>query len=166
MLAPGLAPEAAGDKTVGMRKIAKKAGVEVCGQEVLSLSVGQAVYPDDGSDAEKLLAEADRRMYQEKQRQPNYKGRRASPRMVCRFTVTLEVMDSSVQLLGTVSDISLSGCYVEMAAILSPGSKVRIFFSPEDSTLHNDGVVVRAIPGAGLGIEFLKSTTAKCRIAF
>jgi GGDEF domain-containing protein len=29
--------------------------------------VGCAVFPDDGSDAEKLLAEADRRMYLEKQ---------------------------------------------------------------------------------------------------
>jgi GGDEF domain-containing protein len=31
------------------------------------LSVGCALFPDDGVDAEKLLAEADRRMYVQKQ---------------------------------------------------------------------------------------------------
>ena len=30
------------------------------------MSVGEAFYPDDGSDAEQLLAEADRRMYKSK----------------------------------------------------------------------------------------------------
>jgi len=35
--------------------------------EWLSLSVGCAIYPEDGVDAEKLLAEADRRMYMQKQ---------------------------------------------------------------------------------------------------
>jgi GGDEF domain-containing protein len=39
----------------------------VCGVEWLSLSVGCAIYPEDGVDAEKLLAEADRRMYLQKQ---------------------------------------------------------------------------------------------------
>jgi diguanylate cyclase (GGDEF)-like protein/putative nucleotidyltransferase with HDIG domain len=157
VLAPGLTPEAARDKTLVLRKIAKKAAMEVCGQGGLSLSIGQAVYPDDGLNTEKLLAEADRRMYQEKQRQPDRKGRRACPRMVCRLTVTLQPMDSRVQVLGTVSDISLSGCYIETAAILSAGSKVKIFFSAEDSTLQSDGIVVRSIPGVGMGIEFLKS---------
>jgi diguanylate cyclase (GGDEF)-like protein/putative nucleotidyltransferase with HDIG domain len=33
---------------------------------VITLSVGEAFYPDDGSDAEQLLAEADRRMYKSK----------------------------------------------------------------------------------------------------
>ena len=33
---------------------------------IVTLSVGEAFYPDDGSDAEQLLAEADRRMYKSK----------------------------------------------------------------------------------------------------
>jgi len=155
VLAPGLTAAAAQDKTVALRDIAAGTGMQVCGQGGLSVSVGQAVYPDDGLDAEMLLAKADRRMYQEKQRQSDRKGRRAWPRMVCRFTVALQPLDSSIQVLGTVSDISLSGCYIETAAILSAGSKVKIFFSAEDSTLQRDGIVLRSIPGAGVGIEFL-----------
>jgi diguanylate cyclase (GGDEF)-like protein/putative nucleotidyltransferase with HDIG domain len=38
----------------------------VNGVGVIGLSVGEAFYPDDGSDAEELLAEADRRMYKSK----------------------------------------------------------------------------------------------------
>jgi len=33
------------------------------GKDLLSLSVGAAFYPQDGSDVEHLLAEADRKMY-------------------------------------------------------------------------------------------------------
>ena len=35
----------------------------MAGYETLSVSVGYAFYPADGTNAEELLAEADRRMY-------------------------------------------------------------------------------------------------------
>jgi GGDEF domain-containing protein len=50
-----------------LSELAGNAGREICGVEWLSLSVGCAIYPEDGVDAEKLLAEADRRMYIQKQ---------------------------------------------------------------------------------------------------
>jgi diguanylate cyclase (GGDEF)-like protein len=43
--------------------LAQRAGREVCGKDFLSLSLGAAFFPQDGSDAEELLAEADRKMY-------------------------------------------------------------------------------------------------------
>ena len=46
--------------------VARRAGASVCGEELLSLSVGDAFYPEDGDDVEQLLALADRRMYQMK----------------------------------------------------------------------------------------------------
>ncbi len=67
VVAPGLPNEAAGKKAIQLRELAQQAGREICGEDILSLSVGQAQYPEDGRDAEKLLAEADRRMYLEKQ---------------------------------------------------------------------------------------------------
>jgi GGDEF domain-containing protein len=48
--------------------LAQQAGREVCGAEFLSLSLGAAFYPNDGAEAEQLLAEADRQMYSAKQR--------------------------------------------------------------------------------------------------
>ena len=44
-------------------ELARQAGREICGIDTLSLSLGAAFYPRDGRDVEKLLSEADRRMY-------------------------------------------------------------------------------------------------------
>jgi GGDEF domain-containing protein len=43
--------------------IIAEAGKAVCGEGLVSASIGQAFYPADGNNAEHLLAEADRRMY-------------------------------------------------------------------------------------------------------
>jgi len=48
------------------QSIACSEGETVHGAGIVTLSVGEAFYPDDGSDAEQLLAEADRRMYKSK----------------------------------------------------------------------------------------------------
>jgi diguanylate cyclase (GGDEF)-like protein/putative nucleotidyltransferase with HDIG domain len=61
--APGLTPEAAREKAVRLNQIAVEAGLHTCGREIITLSVGTAFFPEDGFDAERLLAEADRRMY-------------------------------------------------------------------------------------------------------
>ena len=50
----------------GLRAIAREAGSTTPDPCSLSMSVGVAFYPDDGSDAEELLAESDRRMYKSK----------------------------------------------------------------------------------------------------
>lgn len=68
IVAPGLSLAAAQASGMRLAEVARDSGRAVCGEDLLSLSVGYAVYPEDGTDAEKLLAEADRRMYQEKQR--------------------------------------------------------------------------------------------------
>jgi GGDEF domain-containing protein len=67
IVAPGLRPQAAAARGVCLSELASAAGREVCNEDILSLSLGCAVFPEDGMDAEKLLAEADRRMYIEKQ---------------------------------------------------------------------------------------------------
>src|SRR5579859_1497642 len=65
--APGLTAEAAKEKAERLNQAAIEAGRHVCGRELITLSVGMAFCPDDGSDVERLLAEADRRMYSMKQ---------------------------------------------------------------------------------------------------
>ncbi len=63
VVVPGMTPEHMEAKVKQFQRIAEAAGIQVCGGNLLSLSVGQAHYPQDGIDAEQLLAEADRRMY-------------------------------------------------------------------------------------------------------
>jgi len=124
ILAPGLPAEAASKKAYQLRELAKQAGIEVCAEDILSLSVGQAVFPQDGTDAEELLAEADRRMYQEKQQQqPARKNRRLYARMRCRITIELQPETGPGPVFGNLTDISLGGCYVETSGIFPPRHK-------------------------------------------
>ena len=49
-----------------LRAICAKAGCGVPAMEGMTMSVGEAYFPEDGSDAEQLLAAADRRMFRAK----------------------------------------------------------------------------------------------------
>ena len=66
IVVPGITREAAQEKTVLVNAIAVQSGQVVCGREQISLSVGIALFPEDGTDAEQLLAQADRKMYSAK----------------------------------------------------------------------------------------------------
>ena len=69
IVAPGMTETAMAERSSLLNALAKQAGRDVCGEEFLSLSVGAAFYPADGTTAEQLLAEADRKMYAAKKRQ-------------------------------------------------------------------------------------------------
>jgi diguanylate cyclase (GGDEF)-like protein/putative nucleotidyltransferase with HDIG domain len=66
---PGLDPDAFRARTSRFCSIAEGAGLRASAPQVLSMSMGVAVFPKDGATAEALLAEADRRMYQSKKEQ-------------------------------------------------------------------------------------------------
>jgi diguanylate cyclase (GGDEF)-like protein/putative nucleotidyltransferase with HDIG domain len=154
VIAPGLPADASAKKAYQLRELAKQAGFEVCAEEILSLSVGQAMYPQDGKDAEELLAEADRRMYLEKQQQPSRKNRRLYARMKCRITIELHPEAQAGPIFGNLIDISMGGCYVETSAILTPGTNLKLVFSIDDGKLHADGTVARIHPGSGIAVQF------------
>ena len=65
--APGLTSEAAKDKAERLNLAAVESSRHVCGRDLITLSVGMAFCPEDSFDVERLLAEADRRMYSMKQ---------------------------------------------------------------------------------------------------
>jgi GGDEF domain-containing protein len=60
-----------------LSELARHAGREACGVDWLSLSVGFAISSVDSMDPEQLLAEADRRMYAQKQEHHRRKGSQA-----------------------------------------------------------------------------------------
>lgn len=74
LIARNLTADAAREKSALLSALAHEAGRRVCGEGLLSLSVGAAFYPVDGADAEQLLAEADKKMYSAKQL--HYENRR------------------------------------------------------------------------------------------
>ncbi len=78
LVLPGLKPETVQTTVSRLHSLAVEVGREVCGESQLTLSVGHASYPTNGHDAEDLLAEADRRMYVEKQEHRNESYTRAA----------------------------------------------------------------------------------------
>ena len=154
VIAPGLSAEDARKKADQFRELARQVGQEICREDILSLSVGRAVYPEDGVGAEDLLAEADRRMYLEKQKQPNRKNRRIYPRMKGRVTIEFRSEGKDVPVLANLTNISLGGCYIETNVMLPPESKLTMNFSIDDGHLQAEGSVVRSDPGTGLAIKF------------
>ena len=66
MLIPNPETDSLEQKVDAMRRVVLEAGDTTPEPSPLSLSVGVAIYPEDGVEAEQLLAEADRRMYKSK----------------------------------------------------------------------------------------------------
>jgi len=66
ILMPGLSREDTLARKIDLHEVVSRVGREICGEDILSVSVGEAFCPEDGGDAEQLLTEADRRMYQMK----------------------------------------------------------------------------------------------------
>jgi diguanylate cyclase (GGDEF)-like protein/putative nucleotidyltransferase with HDIG domain len=75
LVLPGLAACDLPGRLNDLEKVVVDAGVAVCGERLLAISAGAAFFPQDGADAENLLAEADRRMYLVKQ---SHKGSRSN----------------------------------------------------------------------------------------
>ncbi len=67
LVLPGLGPQDLPHKQQALERVAVDAGYAVCGERLLNISIGAAFCPEHSTDAEGLLAEADRRMYLTKQ---------------------------------------------------------------------------------------------------
>ncbi|MEO5923938.1 MAG: HD domain-containing phosphohydrolase [Bryobacteraceae bacterium] len=67
VLLPGLRAEDAQPRIDHLRHVISSVGMGLFPDRTLSASIGVSAFPKDGTDAEQLLSEADRRMYHEKQ---------------------------------------------------------------------------------------------------
>jgi diguanylate cyclase (GGDEF)-like protein/putative nucleotidyltransferase with HDIG domain len=154
VIAPGLTVEAMARKAEQMRELVRQAGIDVCREDILSLSVGKASYPEDGTDAERLLAEADRRMYLQKQSRESRKNRRVYPRAKGRLTTEIGQVGQDAPGLGIVNNLSMGGCYVETSTVLLPGSQVKLTFSVEHTAVAVLADVIRMDMGIGVALRF------------
>jgi diguanylate cyclase (GGDEF)-like protein/putative nucleotidyltransferase with HDIG domain len=91
LVLPGLKTEHLPDKVLVLEKVVIEAGVAVCGERLLNISIGAVFCPENGINAEGLLAEADRRMYLVKQQRKTAPPPEASD---------LAKLAAQVQLLG------------------------------------------------------------------
>jgi diguanylate cyclase (GGDEF)-like protein/putative nucleotidyltransferase with HDIG domain len=66
ILLPGATADALKQKRRRFAMVAAEAGLELCGEGIISFSIGEANFPGDGVTADELLARADERMYHSK----------------------------------------------------------------------------------------------------
>jgi hypothetical protein len=80
--------------------------------------------------------------------------RRQFVRHACRIAAQVTLQDGSLKLSGTVTDISLGGCYIEMFSPLPVDTFVEMYLHPGDATLHVSARVRSSQKGAGMGVAF------------
>jgi hypothetical protein len=80
--------------------------------------------------------------------------RRDSSRIKLGGTVKLQMEDASFPIWAELTDISLGGCYLKMAAPVVIGTSVILTFNLQQQELTTKGRVVTSNPGVGAGIRF------------
>ncbi len=83
-----------------------------------------------------------------------FKDRRQSPRLRCSGSAEVRAEGSDVRMWGTLTDISLHGCYVEMNATFPVNTKVDLVLNSFGIRIQTQGRVRATYPSLGMGICF------------
>ncbi len=78
---------------------------------------------------------------------------RKHPRFKCDNSVEIHAQ-SGASFWAKIADLSIGGCYIEMAIPLPPGTKVRVGIWIEETKAWADGEVAYSTPGLGTGVKF------------
>ncbi len=87
--------------------------------------------------------------------QPGSIERRKDARYRCQNSVEVHV-ESGASFWGTVADLSLSGCYIEMPLPLQPGAKLKVAIWIGQTKVPATAIVAHQTPGLGVGLKFLE----------
>jgi PilZ domain len=80
--------------------------------------------------------------------------RRQSPRLRCSGSAELRTKGNDVRMWGTLTDISMHGCYVEMNTTFPVGTKVDLVLKSFGIRIEAPGTVRATYPFLGMGICF------------
>jgi hypothetical protein len=87
--------------------------------------------------------------------QPGSIEKRQDPRFRCQNSIEVHV-ESGASFWGTVADLSLGGCYVEMPLPLEPGTKAKVAIWFGQNKARAEALVTHRTPGLGVGVKFTK----------
>jgi hypothetical protein len=87
---------------------------------------------------------------------PLGKERRRSPRFRCSGSAEFRVEGSDVRMWGTLSDVSLHGCYIEMNNTFPVNTRVNLRLDAMGIRTEMHAVVRVSYPFLGMGLCFLK----------
>ena len=86
--------------------------------------------------------------------------KRRHPRYKCEGSVEFRTESIDVRTWATVTDISSSGCYVEMQATSQVGTRVDMVIEVNGTRMRGKGVVKTSYPLLGMGIAFTEIAEA------
>lgn len=81
--------------------------------------------------------------------------RRYFSRRPCRMEAEVRLQGESSGLSASITDISVSGCYIEMLAPLPVDSVIDVLFKPNDALVNARAKVRTSQTGLGMGISFM-----------
>jgi hypothetical protein len=81
--------------------------------------------------------------------------RRQTPRFRCQNSIEVHI-EGGASFWGTVSDLSLGGCYVEMPLPLQPGTKLKVGIWFGQTKVSAQAQVAHRTPGLGVGLKFIE----------
>ncbi len=87
--------------------------------------------------------------------QPQFVQHRKNPRFKCNNSVELHT-PGGAPFRARIADLSISGCYVEMATPLQPGTKVNVSIWIGETKAWADCEVAYSTPGFGAGLKFIR----------
>jgi hypothetical protein len=82
------------------------------------------------------------------------KERRKFPRHACRIEALVTIEGTDLNSPAKITDISLSGCYVEMLSPLPLNTLIELTMNLTHTTLHVHGQVRTSQMGMGMGVSF------------
>ena len=85
----------------------------------------------------------------------DWKDRRQSPRLRCSGSAEFRTRGSAVHMWGTLTDISLHGCYVEMNNTFPVGTRVELVLKSCGIRIEVAGTIRVSYPSLGMGIGFV-----------
>jgi hypothetical protein len=81
--------------------------------------------------------------------------RRQASRYRCQNSIEVHV-EGKASFWGTVADLSLGGCYVEMPLPLPPGTQLKVGIWFGQAKVQAKAVVAHRTPGLGVGLKFVE----------
>ncbi len=91
----------------------------------------------------------------------NQLERRSFSRLPCKIPARI-VTASRPNTIGTLSDISLNGCFIETRSTVSVGNEIELSLEVEEGP-QSRALVRRSLPATGMGVEFTVMTVPNFR---
>jgi hypothetical protein len=107
-----------------------------------------------GEDASSTGAAASSTVVPSATNSPDFKERRRSPRFQCSGSAEFRPEGSDVRMWGTLTDVSLHGCYVEMNNTFPVGTRVSLTIDALAIRVRVQATVRVSYPFLGMGMCF------------